>query len=340
MNPTRPAAVLPYHRKKRISVQRRNPMMLRLLANRQEMLHEGVAMLSLEGVILEASQRVGYLLGGECGPLVGRSFFEFLDLDTAAFLKGLMEFARYSQSKAGPVELVVHTPEARTVSTSLVYCGSHLSEDGSICIVLNDISAWVEMKQALEQARFELQQSYSATLEGWAKTLELRDLETKGHAERVTRLSVNLALEMGFSLTDLDTIRHGALLHDIGKIAIPDAILLKPGALSAEEWVLMRQHPLYAFDLLKSVDYLQSAINIPYNHHEKWDGSGYPRGLAGDEIPLEARIFAVVDVLDAVTNPRPYRKEVWSRAQAREHIQSGAGTHFDPEVVTAFMDVF
>jgi len=179
---------------------------------------------------------------------------------------------------------------------------------------------------------------YDETIEGWARALELRDRETKGHADRVTYLAVELAREMGYNDLDLVDIRRGALLHDIGKIAIPDHILLKPGALTEDEWVVMRQHPVYAFELLSPITFLQRSIDIPYCHHEHWDGSGYPRGLKGQEIPLSARIFTVVDVWDALTTDRCYRP-AWLPEQAKQYLKEEAGRLFDPHIVEIFLNM-
>lgn len=158
-----------------------------------------------------------------------------------------------------------------------------------------------------QHAAEELARAYDATLEGWSRALDLRDHETEGHARRVTELTVRLAEAMGLPAAEVAHIRRGALLHDIGKMGIPDAILRKPGPLNAEEWTVMRTHPTLAYELLEPIHYLQPALAIPLFHHERWDGSGYPQGLAGETIPLLARIFAVVDVWDALTNDRPYR---------------------------------
>ena len=184
----------------------------------------------------------------------------------------------------------------------------------------------------------ELSLSYDETLEGWAKALELRDRETAGHSDRVTEWTLQLALALGVEKEQLIHIRRGAILHDIGKIGVPDTILLKEGPLTAEEWQIIRRHPVFAYELLSQIRFLQQALDIPYCHHEKWDGSGYPRGLKGEEIPLAARIFAVVDVWDALTSDRPYRK-AWSQAKAREYLQSQARKHFDPRVVAAFLQL-
>jgi PAS domain S-box-containing protein len=192
--------------------------------------------------------------------------------------------------------------------------------------------------QSMQRSHAELIRAYDTTLEGWARALELRDKETEGHSQRVTDLTVRLARRMGLNEAELAHIHRGALLHDIGKMGIPDSILLKPGPLTEEEWVIMRRHPTMAYELLAPVAYLRPALDIPYCHHERWDGSGYPRGLRGEEIPLAARIFMVVDVWDALRYDRPYR-EGWPEAQVRQRIRELSGTHFDPQVVEAFMSL-
>lgn len=196
----------------------------------------------------------------------------------------------------------------------------------------------VRLFRDLEQAFVSLEVAYNATIEGWAKALELRDRETEGHSERVTELTVRIAERMGVPKEGLRYIRWGALLHDIGKLGVPDSILLKPGPLTEEEWAIMRQHPLYAYEMLRDIPYLSRALDIPLYHHERFDGKGYPKGLKGKEIPLPARIFAVVDVYDALTSDRPYRK-AWPREKALEYIESEAGKAFDPEVVQVFLEV-
>jgi PAS domain S-box-containing protein len=188
----------------------------------------------------------------------------------------------------------------------------------------------------LQRSNIELARAYEATLEGWSKALELRDQETQGHTQRVTDITTRLAIMMNVPEEMLIHIRRGALLHDIGKMGIPDSILLKPGPLSEEEWDIMRKHPVYAFNLLASITTLGPALEIPYSHHEKWDGSGYPQGLTGEQIPLAARIFAVVDVWDALRSDRPYRK-AWPNGRVIEYISSESGKHFDPQVVECFL---
>ena len=189
-----------------------------------------------------------------------------------------------------------------------------------------------------QQAIQELATAYESTLEGWARALDLRDRETEGHSRRVTELTLTLAWAMGVSEAECVHIRRGALLHDIGKMGIPDSVLLKSAGLTPAEWTVMRRHPEYARELLDRIEFLRPALDIPYSHHEKWDGTGYPRGLEGEQIPLAARIFAVVDVWDAVRSDRPYRP-AWTVEQARQHVASLAGTHLDPRVVAAFLEL-
>jgi len=192
-----------------------------------------------------------------------------------------------------------------------------------------------ELFSRLEHSNVDLLRAYDATIEGWAHALDLKDEETQEHSQRVTMLTLRIASKMGIKNGDLAHVRRGALLHDIGKMGIPDNILLKPGKLTDEEWVIMQKHPIYAFEMLSSIDYLRPALDIPYCHHERWDGSGYPRGLKGKQIPLSARIFAVIDVYDALTSNRPYRK-AWTKEKALEHIRELRGIHFDPQVVDVF----
>ncbi|MEN9933912.1 MAG: hypothetical protein RLZZ387_491 [Chloroflexota bacterium] len=205
-------------------------------------------------------------------------------------------------------------------------------------VSVRDVTERVRAARALQLAHDELARSYDATLEGWVRALDLRDRATEGHTQRVTSLTIELARIMGYKERDLVHIRRGALLHDIGKIGIPDAILHKAGPLNDEEWALMRQHPVYAYEMLAPIAFLRPALDIPYCHHEKWDGTGYPRRLHGDQIPLSARIFAVVDVWDALRSVRPYHA-AWPIDKAREYIRSQAGSHFDPQVVSVFMDL-
>ncbi|MDR7415057.1 MAG: HD domain-containing phosphohydrolase [Armatimonadota bacterium] len=252
--------------------------------------------------------------------------------------------------------------EARLVAEGFrAYCALPLTIKGQVLGVLETLSRkdfpddpeWWEFLEALagqaavaidngtllenlQRANLELQRAYDATLEGWSRAMDLRDRETEGHTQRVAELTVALARAMGVAESEIVHIRRGALLHDIGKIGVPDEILRKPGPLTEEEWAIMRLHPVYAYRWLAGIEFLRPALDIPYAHHERWDGTGYPRGLRGEEIPLSARIFAVVDVYDALTSERPYRP-AWSREKALQYIREQAGKQFDPAVVEAFL---
>lgn len=195
-----------------------------------------------------------------------------------------------------------------------------------------------QMAVSLRQRERDLLQAYDTTIEGWSHALDLRDKETEGHTLCVTEMTIKLARAAGINGEELVHVRRGALLHDIGKMGVPDNILLKPDKLTDEEWVAMRKHPIFAFELLSPIAYLRPALDIPYCHHEKWDGSGYPRGQKGEQIPLAARLFAIVDVWDALRSDRPYRQG-WSKEKVIEHIKSLSGTHFDPKAVELFLNM-
>jgi PAS domain S-box-containing protein/putative nucleotidyltransferase with HDIG domain len=190
----------------------------------------------------------------------------------------------------------------------------------------------------LQNSNTELRLAYDATIEGWSRALDMRDKETEGHTQRVTEMALSLATKMGMSDMEKLDLRRGALLHDIGKMGIPDSILLKPGKLTDDEWKIMRQHPTYAYEMLAPISYLKQALDIPYCHHEKWDGTGYPRGLKGNQIPFAARIFAIVDVFDALVSDRPYRSAE-SKTDAYQYIREQEGKYFDPDVVNAFLKI-
>ncbi len=192
------------------------------------------------------------------------------------------------------------------------------------------------MFENLQRTNLDLVLAYDATIEGWSRALDLRDRETEGHTQRVADLAIRLARMFGLDESELTGVRWGALLHDIGKMGVPDEILLKPGPLTGSEWVIMKKHPELAYEMLSPIQYLRSALDIPHYHHEKWDGTGYPKGLKGEQIPLAARIFAVVDVWDALRSNRPYRS-AWPEPKVREHIRSLAGSHFDPKVAERFL---
>jgi HD-GYP domain-containing protein (c-di-GMP phosphodiesterase class II) len=193
-----------------------------------------------------------------------------------------------------------------------------------------------QLFERLQRANIELAIAYDATIEGWSLAMDLRDQEADGHTRRVTELTMALARALRVEDAEMIFLRRGALLHDVGKIGVPDNILSKPGALTEDEWAQLRRHPQFAHDMLYPITYLRRSIDVPYCHYERWDGSGYPRGLEGEQIPLAARIFAVAHVWDSLTTDRPYRK-AWTRTAALDYVREQRGRHFDPRVVDAFV---
>lgn len=226
--------------------------------------------------------------------------------------------------------------DARKNMTGRIFISHDITALKDIEQDLHKINA--ELEDRVRARTWELAEAYDTTLEGWARTLELRDKETEGHTRRVTDITLKIAIAMDIADDDLEQIRRGAILHDIGKMSIADNILLKPDKLSSEEREIMKQHPETAYKLLAPIPFLRKALDIPYAHHEKWDGSGYPRGLKEEEIPLAARIFAVVDVWDAVSTKRPY-KDAWSREESIAYFIEQSGQHFDPRVVNVFLEM-
>jgi putative nucleotidyltransferase with HDIG domain len=205
---------------------------------------------------------------------------------------------------------------------------------GQAAIAIDNIN----LLNDLQKSNQEVIQAYDATIEGWVQALDFRDMETEGHSRRVVDMTLKLARALDIRNEEMPHIRRGALLHDIGKMDVPDNILQKPEKLTDKERVIMQQHPVNAHKWLSKISFLERALVIPYCHHEKWDGSGYPQGLKGEQIPLPARIFAIVDVWDALGSDRPYRK-AWSRKKTMKHIQDQSGKHFDPTVVEKFLEM-
>lgn len=296
-----------------------------------------MTILRLDGVIDYVSPSVERVLGYSPSDFAGRNAFEMIHPEDVKSVREAFESVVYNTNYHVPTEF-----RARHRNGAWIYLeamGNNLVEDHTITgVVLNlrDITERKAAKNDLTRLNAELTQAYDATLEGWSRALDLRDNETEGHTRRVIESTLQLARHFGISESELTHIRRGALLHDIGKIGIPDRILFKRGALDAEEMTVMRRHPIYAYEILSPIRFLQPALDIPYCHHEKWDGNGYPRGLSGVDIPFTARLFAVIDVWDALLSNRPYRP-AWSREQALVYISSQAGRHFDPAVVSAFM---
>jgi len=248
---------------------------------------------------------------------------------TNSFLgEGQTKFVQTLQLSNGETRVVeIHATPVQIKKENLVFC------------IILDITERKKAEEAVQHKSIELANAYEATLEGWSNALELRERETAGHSKRVVELTLQICRMLGLPEHELTHIQRGALLHDIGKMGIPDNILLKPGPLSSDEWVIMRQHPLYAYQLLSRIPFLQPALDIPYAHHERWDGSGYPRGLKGEEIPLPARIFAVVDVWDALISDRPYRP-AWTKNAAFNYLKENSGKLFDPQIVAAFEKIY
>lgn len=235
--------------------------------------------------------------------------------------------------------------KGRVLGVLEIFHRSHLQHDEDWMDFLNIIAGQTAiaidsamMFKELQKSNFELGMAYNATIDAWSRTLDMRDRATEGHTRRVTDFTIKFAALLGVKDSDLIHIRRGATLHDIGKVAIPDEILFKPGPLDQEEWETMRQHPKYAVDLLSPIKYLEHAVDIPHWHHEKWDGTGYPDRLGGEEIPLPARLFALVDVYDALTSDRPYRK-AWPKREATQYIENQSGRHFDPRLVPEFLNL-
>jgi len=235
--------------------------------------------------------------------------------------------------------------KGRVLGVLEIFHHTHLNPDANWLDFLNIISGQAAvaidsatMYKELQRSNIELSLAYNATIDGWSRTLDLRDKGTEGHTRRVTDIALRLAASMGIDDAELVHIRRGATLHDIGKVAIPDQILFKPGPLTDEEWKIMRRHPEYAVELLSPITYLAPAMAIPHWHHEKWDGSGYPDRLDGEDIPFSARLFALADVYDALTSDRSYRS-AWSKQDTVEYIKIQSGKHFDPNIVPEFLDL-
>jgi HD-GYP domain-containing protein (c-di-GMP phosphodiesterase class II) len=232
----------------------------------------------------------------------------------------------------GHVIGVLETFHRQSFKPNVEWCDFLEALAGQAAIAVEDARLFT----AMEHANHDLLQAYEQTIEGWSLAMDFRDHETEGHTQRVTEMTVQLAKVMNINDAEIVHIRRGALLHDMGKIGVPDDVLLKPGKLTDEEWAIMKKHPQYAYEMLSPISYLRPSLDIPYCHHEKWDGTGYPRGLKGKQIPLSARLFAVVDVWDALRSDRPYRK-AWPEDKVLQHIQQNANTHFDPQAVDIFL---
>lgn len=279
--------------------------------------HIRLAVATGEPVVL-ADAREAELTAGE------REAVAFRHLRTILYVPLL------AQGTALGAFIVGSTRGVRTLSPGQVDLARALASEIALAV------ANARLFESVQTANARLEAAYDATIEGWSLALEMRDTGTNGHTLRVAALTLALARHLGVPESQLPHLRRGALLHDIGKMALPDAILNKPGPLSPEEWTVMRAHPERAIELLRRAEFLEPALDIPWAHHERWDGTGYPRGLRGEEIPLPARIFAVVDVYDALSSDRPYRP-AWSPPAVLAHLREQSGRHFDPAIAAAFL---
>jgi PAS domain S-box-containing protein/putative nucleotidyltransferase with HDIG domain len=289
------------------------------------------------GIFLYVSPACRTLLGYEPEELIGTSFTPLLHPEDASQLLDLLATPAWDD-----ITSTVHYRARRKngeyvwLETTARLFFDDNSQQQEFQASSRDITERKQSQEALQQAHADLQEAYDKTIEGWVLALDLRDRETEGHTKRVTEMTVKLARKLNCTDEELVHIRRGALLHDMGKMGIPDEILQKPGPLTDDEWVIMRRHPQYAYQMLSPINYLKQALIIPYYHHERWDGSGYPHKLKEKDIPLFARLFSVVDVWDALQSDRPYRKGMPIKEIA-DYIQKEAGHLFDPYIVEVFL---
>ena len=276
------------------------------------------------------------LLGAESAEeLIGRNNLNFVHPDSLSVVR---ERAAYIHTgEANPlvqlkyIRLDGSVIDVEVVSSAIIYDGKPAGQ-----VLVRDITERKRAEAAILTLHAELLHAYDATIEGWSRALDLRDHETEGHSRRVTEMTLRLARAVGIPEAEMVHVRRGALLHDIGKMGVPDSVLLKPGPLDDGEWAVMRRHPALAKEMLNPAEFLRPALTIPFCHHEKWDGTGYPQGLKGGQIPLPARLFALVDVWDALSSDRPYRA-AWPAERVHDHLHRLAGTHFDPALVSIFL---
>ncbi len=291
----------------------------------------------INGTFLYVSPACQNILGYAPEELIGQSVLSYIHPDDAIYLQGLLSSSSWDDPTAAiPYRARRKNDEYIWLETTAKVIYDQDNQAIEIQASSRDITERKEAQVALQRAHEDLREAYDKTIEGWVVALDLRDRETEGHTQRVTEMTVRLARELGHTEEEIVHIRRGALLHDMGKMGIPDEILQKPGPLTDEEWVVMRKHPQYAYQMLSPISYLNQALIIPYYHHERWDGSGYPHGLQGEDIPLFARFFAIVDVWDALSSDRPYRKRMHPKEVA-EYFEREAGRLFDADIVQKFL---
>ena len=294
---------------------------------------------SEKGVITYESPSASRILGYASSYFLGKDPLALIHPEDRERVRNFLKSLIKGKTAESAIEYRFRHADGRwvyleSVVTNLL--GTH--EVDGIVLTSRDVTERKRSEEQLHEAHLELADAYDATIEGWSHALDLRDKETEGHTQRVSEMTLILARALGIFGEDLIHIRRGALLHDIGKMGIPDQILLKPGPLTPEEWEEMHRHPVYAYEMLHPINYLRTALDIPLCHHEKWDGSGYPKGLKGEEIPLAARIFSVIDVWDALCSDRPYRRGS-DYSEVINFIKEGSGIAFDPDVVRVFLDL-
>jgi len=289
------------------------------------------------GTFLYVSPACRIILGYEPDELIGTSITPLVHPDDAKLLIELLKTPEWNDITVTVDYRARHkNGEYIWIETTARLFFDKLSNQRELQAASRNITERKEAEEQLQLAHTDLQEAYDKTIEGWVLALDLRDRETEGHTQRVKIMTEKLARVMGFSEEEITHIRRGALLHDMGKMGIPDEILQKPGPLTDDEWVIMRRHPEMAYQMLSPIKYLKEAITIPYYHHERWDGSGYPHKLKGLEIPLQARMFAVVDVWDALSSDRPYRKRI-PHKEVVDYLLNESGRLFDPQVIQAFI---
>ena len=292
-----------------------------------------------QGTFLYASPACYTLLGYEPEELIGKRVLPLIHPDDAEYLLKLLNSSKWDDPTAAvPYRAQHKNGEYIWLETTarMIYNENNIAVE--IQASSRDITERKQAQVALQRAHQDLREAYDKTIEGWVVALDLRDRETEGHTQRVTEMTVRLARNLGCTDEEIMHIRRGALLHDMGKMGIPDEILQKPGPLTEQEWEVMRRHPQYAYQMLSPISYLNQALIIPYYHHERWDGSGYPHGLKAEEIPLFARLFSVVDVWDALSSDRPYRKRMPPK-DVIEYLQQESGKLFDANIVETFLSM-
>ncbi|HNC07526.1 MAG TPA: PAS domain S-box protein [Anaerolineales bacterium] len=297
-----------------------------------------IARLSTDGHMLYVSPASKSILGYTPEEMVGAQIFDLIFEEDKSRIKDIFRRAPVDTYTVAYRALHKEGHYLWLESSARAILNKQTGEITEIQSASRDITERKRAEEALQVAHNQLREAYEKTIEGWVRALDLRDRETEGHTQRVTELTLKVAANLGFTQEELAHIKRGALLHDMGKMAIPDEILQKPGPLNESEWEKMRQHPVYAYDMLSPIAYLHPALEIPYYHHERWNGSGYPHGLKGEQIPLSARLFAIIDVWDALRSDRPYRKQL-PREQVIAYLQEKSGSLFDPKLVAVFLSV-